>query len=248
MSGLPWWKREALAFDTESSGVRTDQDRIVTAALVRLRPDTKPTRESYLINPGVEIPAEATAVHGVTTEHAATHGLPPADVLDVVVSKLADAIGRSVPIIGMNVVFDCTLLHFDCLRNGVPTLSARLGRHEYIAPMIDALVLDRHADKYRSGSRNLAALCAHYGVKHHGAHDSGYDALAAAEVARKIALRYPKVGELTLAELHAAQVKWKAEQNADRQSYFDRTHKPGQDRRVVETGWPLYDLATGGAS
>lgn len=240
----PWWEGEAVAFDTESTGVDTTTDRIVTVALVRLGTGA-PTREAHLINPGVDIPAEATAIHGITTAKAVAEGKKPADVLERTASALADACQRGLPIVGMNVCFDLTLLHYDCQRHGVPTLTDRLGSPELLRPVIDALVLDKAADRFRKGPRNLAALCEHWGVKHHGAHDSGYDALAAAMVAAKIARSNRGMAGMTLDELHQAQQRWKAEQNSSLQGYFDRKREPGQERQVVETGWPLYDHATG---
>lgn len=243
MSG-PWWEGRALAFDTETSGLNVAEDRIVTIALVRLGGGT-PTRTGHLINPGIDIPTAATAVHGITTEHARAHGVDPASALEASAAALADAMKNDTPVVGMNIAFDFAILHFDCLRNGVPTLSQRLGGHDRVRPVIDCAVLDKQADKYRKGSRKLADLCATYKVKHHGTHDSGYDALAAADVAATIGKRHPPIGRMSVQELHDAQVAWKSEQNTGLQVHFDRKRADGEERTVVETGWPLYDLVTG---
>ena len=48
--------------------------------------------------------------------------------------------------------------------------------------MLDAVVLDRHVDRYRKGSRTLAALCAQYGVTIENAHDASADAMASVGV------------------------------------------------------------------
>lgn len=78
----PWFNGPLLGFDTETTGVDPRHDRLVTAALV-FRPASSdaPTRtqdtvSTWLANPGVEIPAGATAVHGITNEVAKTHGAP----------------------------------------------------------------------------------------------------------------------------------------------------------------------------
>lgn len=233
----PWWEAPAVSFDTESTGVNVLRDRIVTIALVSLG-DGKPTRESYLVNPGVPIPAEATAIHGITTEQAIAKGCMPPDALDVTAGALALALSKGMPVIGMNIVYDLSLLHAECVRHRVETVSSRLGGHDRLRPVVDALVMDKHVS-FRRGSRRLGDLCAHYGIKHHGAHDSGYDALAAAMVAAEIAKRYPTVSALSLDELHAAQVGWKAEQNSSFESYKRR--QPGGEGFTVDTGWPLYD-------
>lgn len=244
----PWRSGRALGFDTETTGVDVREERVVTVALVYLTGDGKPVRQPFLINPGIEIPAAATAVHGVTTAMAKEHGVEPAGALEATAAALARVLSKGLPVVGMNLCFDLTLLHFDCLRNGVSTLSQRMGGHDRIRPVVDCLVLDKAADKYRKGSRKLEALCETYGVKHLGAHDSAFDALAAAEVAAAIALRHERIGSLTLDELHDAQVAWKAEQNAGLQDYFDGKHRTGTDRVVIDTGWPLYDMATRAAS
>lgn len=234
----PWWRSPALAFDLESTGVDVARDRIVTVALLHLDgPSVRPER--YLLNPGVEIPESATAIHGVTTEHARENGEQPGPALSDTAAKLAQAMRSGTPVTGMNLSFDLSLLHFECIRHGIPTLSDRLDGA--VRPVVDVLLLDRRVDKYRPGSRTLAALCEHYEVKHHGAHDSAYDALAAAQIAAVIAERFPRVGSLTLEELHDAQVSWAHEQRTGLQAHFDRKRRAGEERRVVPLGWPLYD-------
>jgi DNA polymerase III subunit epsilon len=241
----PWWRGAALGFDIESTGVNVIADRVVTAALVQ-RGDGPPRPDRFMIDPGVEIPAEATAIHGITTEVAKATGVQPAGALRVIADTLAATLSAGVPVLGMNLVYDLSLLHFECLRHGVPTLSERLdGR---VAPIVDALVLDRAMDTYRKGKRKLPSLCAHYKVRHHGAHDSAYDALATAEVIAAIVVKFPALQEMSLPELHAAQVEWAREQQLGLQEYFDQSRRSGEERKVVEMGWPLYDITAGGAS
>lgn len=58
-----------LAFlDLETTGIRVAADRIVEICLLRVRPDQSSTIKTLRINPEVEIPREATAVHGITNE------------------------------------------------------------------------------------------------------------------------------------------------------------------------------------
>ena len=74
---MSWTDGPLLGFDTETTGVDVDNDRIVTAALVR-RDATGTHVRSWLIDPGVDIPEAAAAIHGVSTEHAREHGRPAA--------------------------------------------------------------------------------------------------------------------------------------------------------------------------
>lgn len=233
----PWWESEALAWDTETTGLNEQTDRVVTVALVSLGAG-KPTRKSFLINPGVEIPEAAARIHGVTTEIARERGVAPAGALDETAEDLAAALSKGMPVVGMNLVYDLSLFHFDCLRHGVDTLSKRLGGHDRIRPIVDVYCLDKQFSR-RKGSRKLGNICAFYGVKHHGVHDSGYDALASAMVAAEMGRRYPKLAAMSLDELHDSQVRWKAEQNDSYQTY--RREMPGEENFTVEKGWPLYD-------
>ncbi len=58
-------KRPIIFFDLETTGTDHAKDRIVELALVKLSPDGK--REKYVkrVNPGIPIPAEVTAIHGI---------------------------------------------------------------------------------------------------------------------------------------------------------------------------------------
>jgi DNA polymerase-3 subunit epsilon len=234
-----WWQGPMCPFDTESTGVDLENDRIVSATVVVMRPTPGGRHEvdvrSHLIAVDVDIPAEATAVHQITTEYAREHGKPAADVLDLVAADLAMALRAGVPTVGMNLAFDWTLLDRECRRWDVPTVDDRLDGQP-IAPVVDIYVIDRALDRYRSGSRKLTDLCGHYGVRLDGAHDATFDALGAARVAYRMGQRsqmtaealralytdrrYPdriaagwqQFGRLSLAELHAQQVRWYREQ------------------------------------
>ncbi len=57
--------RPLVFFDLETTGLDTDKDRIVEVCTVALMPDGQRSIWTQRINPGVPIPAEATAVHGI---------------------------------------------------------------------------------------------------------------------------------------------------------------------------------------
>jgi DNA polymerase III subunit epsilon len=60
--------RRAIYYDTETTGIRPDKDRIVEIAAYD--PLNNKSFEQ-LINPGITIPDEATAIHGITQEMVA---------------------------------------------------------------------------------------------------------------------------------------------------------------------------------
>lgn len=230
-----------VAWDTESTGVDVENDRIVTAALVWIEPGKTPLSKHHLINPGVDIPEGATAIHGITTARAQAEGVEPGPVLDEVAVGLVDALNAGWPLVGMNCVYDFTLLDRELRRHRLPTLPERLGRP--IAPVVDALVLDRAVRKVKGfGGRKLTQLCEVWGVRIDGAHDANFDALAAARVAWRIVSRTPRLKAMSLAELHAFQVEARVAQQAEMRAWFD-------EKRIANDGfppeWPMTPSAAG---
>jgi DNA polymerase-3 subunit epsilon len=233
---LPWYRKPMLAWDTESTGVDVEKDRIVTAALVWIRPGQPVMVKHHLIDPGIDIPAAATEIHGITTERAAAEGRQPEAVLEEVAVDLADALRAGWPLVGMNCCFDFTIFDRELRRTGLRTLEERLG--EPIAPVVDAMVLDRYVAPRRRGAgrRKLTALCEVWGVRMDGAHDANFDAIAAARVVWKIANTHPEIGGMELADLHALQMKARAQQCDELRAYFDRV---GKEHDGVPGEWPM---------
>ena len=62
------------------------------------------TVRTWLIDPGVAIPAEAAAIHGITTEHARDARRPPREALEEIAADLADALRDGVPVVAYNAV------------------------------------------------------------------------------------------------------------------------------------------------
>ncbi|KWT60944.1 DNA polymerase III subunit epsilon [Streptomyces albus subsp. albus] len=232
---MGWHQGLLVSFDLETTGTDVEHDRIVTAALIRLEADGREAlREIWLLDPGVPVPEEAAAIHGMTTAHVRAHGRAAADGIEEITQSLAGALEAGIPLVVMNARYDLSLLDRECRRYGLRTLAERLGRRP--APVIDPLVLDKHVDPYRKGKRTLQALCLHYGVPLEAAHEAGADAVAAAGVARRIGERHPAVAGAAPAALHALQEKAAAEQAASFQRYLRRSGDPAA---IVEAAWPL---------
>jgi DNA polymerase-3 subunit epsilon len=241
-----WADDEFACFDLETTGLVYATTRIVTSCVAVIPaathdPDGRrlprpPDVSSLLADPGIEIPKEASDVHGITTEYAREHGMDAATVVDEVTASLAGLLGMGVPVVGANLQYDLTILHRECRRYGYATLDERLcGR---LMPIIDVMVIDRALDRYRSGGRKLEDLARHYGVKFDGAHNSTEDALAAGRIAWMQATAGPNengldVGAMRPAELHAAQVKWKAAQAANFAAYLRREASKSQDPEMA---------------
>ncbi|WP_415949010.1 3'-5' exonuclease [Streptomyces sp. KLOTTS4A1] len=235
---MGWHQELLIGFDLETTGTDPRTSRIVTAALIEVRGGKPAGRKEWLADPGVPIPAEAVAVHGISSERAASEGRPADRVADEVARALAGYWDAGVPVVAYNASFDLTLLSAELQRHGLPSLSERLGGREP-APVIDPYIIDRTADRYRKGKRNLTAVCAEYGVVLGDAHNATADALAAARLAVAIADRYPKLGALGPASLHRQQIAWYADWAADFQEFL---RAKGDTTAVVEATWPMRAL------
>jgi DNA polymerase III subunit epsilon len=231
------WHRELLVgFDLETTGTDPFSSRIVTAAVTEVKDEEPVRRREWLVDPGIPIPAEATAVHGITTEHAAEYGSPAPEAADQIAEALAGYWAKGVPVIVYNAPFDLSLLAAEVRRYGLPSLNDRLGGGD-IGPVVDPLIIDRSLDRYRKGKRTLEAACAVYGVALDGAHEAGADALAAARVACALAERFPRECAGELWELHRAQAVWYADWAADHSAWLRRSGRGVA--ADIDADWPL---------
>lgn len=228
-----WHLGRRVGFDLET----TDRDprvaRIVSAAIVVVDPAAAqdpaqtPVRvREWLVDPGVEIPAETTAIHGITTEHAQAEGQLAAEAIPQIVHALSQESDLGAPIIVFNAPYDLRVLAQEAERHGADL--------PVVTSVIDPLVIDKQVDRFRRGKRTLSFLCEHYQVILDDAHSAAADAWAAVEVGDALAARFPQV-QIPAAELHGMQVEWKAEQAASLQEYFRRTRPDA----VVDPGWPM---------
>lgn len=222
-----WHTGRRLGFDVETTSRDPRVARIVSAALVVHDPaeDSVRVRE-WLINPGVEIPAETTAIHGITTERAIAEGQAAPEAVAQLAGALTAEFEAGSAVVVMNAPYDLTVLREETLRHGVgfpePT------------PVIDPLVIDKQVDRYRRGKRTLGDLCTVYQVLLDGAHSAVPDAKAALEVADCLVRKYPQL-QIPAEELHNLQVGWKKDQAADFQAFLRRT-KP---EAVISSAWPI---------
>ncbi|WP_084102282.1 exonuclease domain-containing protein [Demequina sp. NBRC 110051] len=204
---MSWLDETMVGFDTETTGVSTDHDRIVTAAVITRTGSDVSTR-TWLIDPGVEIPARATEVHGITTAHAREHGVAPAEALEEIAEILASALSAGFPVVAFNAQFDLSLLESELARHGLVSLAARIPGGQ-VSPVVDPLVLDRHLDRYRRGKRKLIDLCTLYAVPvvADDLHAADADVLATLELVHALAAAFPAMGTSELADLHSQQIE-----------------------------------------
>ncbi|SED64338.1 exonuclease domain-containing protein [Ruania alba] len=228
-----WLDGPLLGFDTETTGVNPFRDRIVTAALVG-RGANGTQQRTWLIDPGVEIPEQASAIHGISTSYARKHGMAPRRALAEIADELTTAFRFRVPVVAFNAAFDLTIIERELERHGLPTIGERLGRP--LAPVLDPLLLDRGLEHSRPGARRLVDLCGYYGVQESGRlHTADVDVEATLDVLAAQVREHPDLVERSLGELHEWQTdqhqRWAERRNAER------------SRQGVDPGtsieWPL---------
>lgn len=242
---MTWHTGRMACFDFETTGVDPHRDRVVTAAIIEVG-GGQPTRTSeWLINPGITIPDGATAVHGITTEHAETNGVDAAGAIHEIAEHLLRLSGAGVPIVGHNVSFDLTMLHAECVRHDLPCAD-QVAR---IAPVIDTMVLDKWVDPYRPkqptnrrkdpakcGSRKLIDTARVWGITltEAEAHGATADALAAGRLAWSLAQN--TIGlQISAADVHAMQIGLKRDQAESFGAYLVKQGKPDD----VAREWPI---------
>ncbi len=235
---MNWFEGRLAAYDIETTGTDTENDRIVTAAVSMVGGGEESESRTWLVDPGIEIPAEATAVHGITTEKARSEGQDAASAVAEITSVLASVVAEDIPIVAFNARFDLTILDREARRHGVEPLIEAVGGPEGLL-VIDPYVLEKRINKFRKGSRTLSILCNDYGIPLTDAHDADADALAAARLAWKLGRINAELGAYDLPTLHEDQIIWADEQGRSLQEFFDRQ---GKDERV-QTVWPVVPYA-----
>lgn len=221
--------RFLCSFDLETTGVDVTSDRIVTAACLDIDTQAPSTNmHTWLANPGIDIPVEASDVHGITTEIAQRDGQDHDTVLWEVIEHIRSAWDAGAALVVYNASFDLSMLHV--LSGGEFTIDG---------PVIDPLVIDKGIDKYRKGSRKLVNVAAHYGIDFNEdeAHAADADCLAAARVAWKMLEKNLVTDNLD--ELMYMQQAWRTEQFTSLASYLASKGQQidGDDK------WPIQQIA-----
>ncbi|NKX53788.1 3'-5' exonuclease [Arthrobacter mobilis] len=228
-----WHELPRAAFDVETTGRDPHEARIVTASIVLVNGRGAPLQQhEWLVNPGVPIPEEAAAIHGITTERARKEGQDAAEAVAQIAGTLAGYFAAGIPVMAFNAAYDFTVLAAECRRRGLAAPAPR--------PVIDPYILDKQMDRYRRGKRTLVALSELYQVGLDAAHTSAADALATIGVADALARKYGTL-RMEPGQLHDSQVGWAAAQAASFQEWLRRK----QPDAVVDGVWPVRQPAGG---
>lgn len=234
---MSWRDRPFFGLDLETTGTNPETANIVTACVGLAGAAHRWTARNWLLQQHDDIPAEATAVHGITTEQANRDGQDPTGALQQIVDDLDRGWAMGMPLIIYNAPYDLTVLDRNLRRHNLPPLTVT-------GPVIDPLVIDKAIDRYRRGSRKLIDVAAHYGITldQADAHGAETDALTACRIAWKIAPRCPSPADA--ADLLAWLQGWQAEQyTAQRASFAAYLAKQGKQLDDPSTAWPMTPFA-----
>lgn len=168
-------KNPMVFFDLETTGVSITHDRIVEVSFLKVYPNGKEEIKSRRINPGMPIPPQATAIHGITDD----------DVKDCPTFK---QVARSLA----DQLEGCDLAGFNSSRFDVPMLAEEFLRAGVDFDMSKRKFVDVQIIFHRKEQRTLEAAYAFYCNKQlENAHSAEADAMATYEVLKSQLDRYP---------------------------------------------------------
>lgn len=154
---------QMLTLDCESTGIQTDEDRIITWFMRVRHGDEVLFEQNWVIDSGVDVPEESAKVHGMDTAWVRENGrkdVPAAltEILDV----LDQYSGLGYVVCGFNHSFDLAMLEAELLRHKIiagPRLM--LGYARYIDPCI----FSRAFDRYVKGGHQLITVAKRNGIE-----------------------------------------------------------------------------------
>ena len=170
---VPWHEIDVALLDVETTGRDASVDRVVELGIVVGRRGEVVAKYNWLINPGIPIPAEVTAIHHITDEMVADKPR-----FETVSHEIAAALKGCVPA-AYNALFDRAFLMSEFSRakadtSGVPALTREV---EWLDPLVWAREI-QEGEK----SRSLGDVAARLGVSLEKAHRAQDDAEAALRV------------------------------------------------------------------
>jgi DNA polymerase-3 subunit epsilon len=167
--------RPLAALDIEATGITPLADRIVELAIIRVAPDGTRETRTWRVNPGIPIPSEATAIHGIRDADVAA--CPP-------FVRIAEEVYYFLE--------GCDLVGYNLARYDIPMLTEEFRRADVRFDVDNRRVIDAQRIFHRREPRDLTAALAFYcGATHDGAHGAVADAEATLRVLEGQFAKYP---------------------------------------------------------
>ena len=164
-------------FDLETTGIDIAKDRIVEISMVKVMPNGEEIVKTRRINPGMPIPPESTAIHGITDE----------DVKDCPTFKeIAKSLAAQIE--------GCDLAGFNSNRFDIPMLAEEFLRAGVDVDLNRRKFIDVQTIFHKMEQRNLTAAYKFYCNKDlANAHSAEADTMATYEVLKAQLDRYPEL-------------------------------------------------------
>jgi DNA polymerase-3 subunit epsilon len=168
-------KNPLVFFDLETTGINLSKDRIVEISFVKVHPNGKEESKTRRINPGIPIPAEATAIHGISDE----------DIKDCpTFREVAKSLAAQIE--------GCDLAGFNSNRFDIPMLAEEFLRAEIDIDLSRRKFVDVQTIFHKKEQRNLEAAYKFYcGKDLEHAHSAEADTQATYEVLKSQLDMYP---------------------------------------------------------
>ena len=170
-------EKPLVFFDLETTGTNIAADRIVEISMVKVMPDGEQVIKTLRVNPGVPIPPQATAVHGITDE----------DVKDFPsFREIAGEVAEEIK--------GCDLAGYNSTRFDIPLLAEEFIRAEVDVDFRSMRMIDVHTIFRKMEQRTLVAAYKFYcGKNLEDAHTAEADTMATYEVLKAQLDRYPEL-------------------------------------------------------
>ena len=164
-------------FDLETTGTNVAKDRIVEISILKIFPNGTKTSKTWLINPGIPIPPEATAIHGISDEKVAKE-------------PMFKAVSKEI----YQMIRDSDLGGFNSDRFDIPLLAEEMLRAEVDFDMKNMVSIDVQTIFHKMEKRTLEAAYKFYCDKElNNAHSAEADTMATYEVLLSQLERYPEL-------------------------------------------------------
>lgn len=170
-------KNPLVFFDLETTGVNIVKDRIIEISFVKVCPNGQEICKTRRINPGMPIPPESTAIHGITDE----------DVKDCPTFKeIAKSLAAQIK--------GCDLAGYNSNRFDIPLLAEEFIRAGVDIDLNRRKLVDVQTIYHKMEQRTLAAAYKFYCNKDlNNAHTAEADTMATYEVLKAQLDRYPEL-------------------------------------------------------
>jgi len=167
--------RPLCFFDLETTGIDVARDRIVEISIVKVYPNGNQESRTWLVNPTIPIPPQATAVHGISNEKVAQ---------EPTFKELAPQIHA--------IIKDSDLAGYNSDRFDIPLLAEELLRAEVDFDMKNRVAVDVQTIFHKKEERTLSAAYRFYcNQTLDNAHSAEADTKATFEILKAQLDRYP---------------------------------------------------------